>query len=111
MKKMCTSQKRYLNFLFFYIIILFYSLFVKENRGSICCRDDLSLLFAEGLAIGALIHGGVGLVGAHKNAVQRAVVLIFAVVCTLLNGAFDTLVCVTVHSFSSFDLDSAVVCP
>ena len=35
--------------------------------------------------------------GAHQNPVQRTVVLVLAMVCTLLNGAFNTLVCVTVH--------------
>ena len=35
--------------------------------------------------------------GAHQDPVQRAVVLILAVVCTLLDGAFDTLVGVAVH--------------
>ena len=55
-----------------------------------------SLLLAEGLAVGALVLGGVHLVGAHQNPVQRAVVLVFAVVCTLLDGAFNALVGVTV---------------
>ena len=35
--------------------------------------------------------------GAHQNAVQRTVVLVLAVVCALLDGAFDALVSVTVH--------------
>ena len=51
----------------------------------------------EGLAVGALVLGGVGLVGAHQNAVQRAVVLVLTVVCALLDGALDTLVGMTVH--------------
>ena len=57
-------------------------------------------LLAEGFAVGALVHGGIGLVGAHQDAVQRAVVLVLAVVCTLLDGAFDALVGMTVlHGF------------
>ena len=35
---------------------------------------------------------------AHLNPLQRAVVLILAVVCALGNGALDALVSVTVHS-------------
>ena len=58
----------------------------------------LGLLLSKGLAIGASIHSGIYFVSAHLNAVQRAVVLVLAVVCALGNGAFDALVCVTVHS-------------
>ena len=57
----------------------------------------LQLLLAEGHAVGALILAGVALVGAHQDPVQRAVVLILSVVCTLLDGAFDALVGVAVH--------------
>ena len=53
----------------------------------------------EGLAVGALIHGGVYFVGAHQNAVQRAVVLVFAVMSTLVHGAFDALIGMTIHCF------------
>ena len=55
------------------------------------------LLLAEGFAVGALIHGGVLLMGAYQDAVQRAVVLSIAVVSALLNGAFNALVCILVH--------------
>ena len=55
------------------------------------------LLFAEGHTVCALIHRGAGLVGAHQNLVQRAVVLILAVVRAVLNGTFDALVGVVVH--------------
>jgi hypothetical protein len=58
----------------------------------------LVLLLAEGLTIGALIHSGVGFVGAHQNAVQRAIVLSVAVVCARLDGAFNALVGMTIHS-------------
>ena len=53
----------------------------------------------EGLAVGALIHGGVYLVGAHQNAVQRAVVLFFAVMGALVHGALNALVGMTIHCF------------
>ena len=35
--------------------------------------------------------------GAHQDLVQGAVVLTLAVVCALLNGAFDALVGIAVH--------------
>ena len=47
------------------------------------------LLLAEGLAIGALIHGGVCLVGAHLNAVQAAIILTAAMVLAGGYGAVD----------------------
>ena len=55
------------------------------------------LLLAEGLTVGALVLGGVHFVGTHKDPVQRTVVLILAVIGTLLDGAFDALVGMTVH--------------
>ena len=58
----------------------------------------LSLLLAEGLAVGALVHSGVALVGAHQNAVQSAVICVGAVVGALLNGAFNALVSLAIHS-------------
>ena len=57
----------------------------------------ITLLLAEGLAVGALIHGGICLMGTNHNAVQRAVVLSIAVVCAGLDGTFDALVCMAVH--------------
>ena len=56
------------------------------------------LLLSEGLAVGTLVLGGIRLVGSHQDAVQRAVVLAVAVVSTGLDGAFDTLVGMAVHS-------------
>ena len=55
------------------------------------------LLLAEGLAVGALIHSGICLVGAYLDLVQRAVVLGVAVIGTGLDSAFDALVGVAVH--------------
>ena len=40
--------------------------------------------------------------GTNQDMIQRAVVLIAAMMGTLLNGTFDTLVC-AVHVNSSFD--------
>ena len=56
------------------------------------------LLLTEGLAVGALVHGRIGFVSAHQNAVQRAEVLVLAVVCALLDGALDALVGMIVHT-------------
>lgn len=58
------------------------------------------LLSAEGLAVGALLIGGVHLMGAHLNVLQRAVVLGVTVIGALLNGAGDALVCVVIHVLS-----------
>jgi len=58
------------------------------------------LLLAEGLAVGALVCGGVDFVGTHQDLIQRAVVLVTAVMGALLDGALDALVCMTVHSKS-----------
>jgi hypothetical protein len=67
------------------------------------------LLLAEGLAVSALIHGRVLLMGAHQDLVQRAVVLGVAVIGTGLNGAFDALVGVAVHDIDLLFLCSAIV--
>ena len=56
------------------------------------------LLLAEGFAVGALIHGRILLMGAHQDSIQGAVVFGIAVVSALLNGAFDALVCLVVHT-------------
>ena len=62
-----------------------------------------ALLSEEGLAVRALIHGGVGLVGADQNLVQRAVVGLVTVVTALADGAGDALVDVfAVHIVASF---------
>ena len=67
-------------------------------------RPLFKLLLAEGLAVGALVHGGVALVGTYQDAVQGAVVAVGAVVSALLNGAFNALICLTIHcQFLLFD--------
>ena len=66
---------------------------------------SFSLLLAEGHAVGALIHGGVALMGTDQNAVQSTVILILAVVCTLVNSALNALVSLVVHICSSFFVD------
>ena len=61
-----------------------------------------SLLSAEGLAIGALIHGGVLLVSTYQDALQGAVIGFVAMVDTLLYSAFDAFIGMAVHMLSSF---------
>ena len=63
------------------------------------------LFFAEGFTVGALIHGGVLLVGAHQNAVQRAVVFRVAVIGALFDGAFDALVGMAIHGIFLLSLN------
>ena len=63
----------------------------------------------EGLAVGALVHGGVCFVGAHQDPVQGAVVLGVAVICAGLYGAFDALVGMMIHLSSSFLFGAKVV--
>ena len=49
--------------------------------------------------------------GADQNTVQRAVVFAVAVMRTLLNGTFDTLVCLAVHVWFLLFFDSGIVLP
>ena len=73
------------------------------------CRQIPSL-FPEGHTVGALIHGGIALMGTYQDSLQRTEILLAAVVCALLNGTLDTLVCMAVHVFySSFFRDSASI--
>lgn len=55
------------------------------------------LLLAEGLAIGTLVNRGIGLMGAHQNAIQGTEIGIITVISTLLYCAFNALVCMAVH--------------
>ena len=55
-------------------------------------------LLAEGLAVGALIHGRVCLMGANQDLVQGAVVLVAAMMGALSDGTFDTLVSMAIHN-------------
>ena len=57
-----------------------------------------TLLLAEGLAVRALIHGGILLMGADQDLVQRTVVLSLAMMGALLNGALNALVCMAIHN-------------
>ena len=50
------------------------------------------LLQLEALAVGALHHSGVGLMGAHLDGVQAAVLAVLAVMGAVVHGALNTLV-------------------
>jgi len=98
MKKLCIIKKRNINSGSCDNIIASAEGFVKENCGSICCRNNrLSLLLAEGHAVGALVRGRIHLVGAHHDLIQGAVVFVLTMVGALLDGTLDALVCMTVH--------------
>lgn len=58
------------------------------------------LLARKGKAVSALIHGGVALMGADLDLIQRAIVLQIAVMRALTDGAFNGLVCFAVHFFN-----------
>ena len=91
-------------------MISFSGRFVKrKSRQRERCRNLSCLLLPEGLTIGTLVLGGVHFMGAHQNTVQRAVVLVLAMVSALLDGTLDTLVGMTVHKKASFELDSELV--
>ena len=76
---------------------------MKRGLLSVIARQTPSrLLLAEGLAVGALVLGGIHLVGTHQDPVQRTVVLILAVISALLDGAFDALVGMAIHKNASF---------
>ena len=81
-------------------ILLLFPIFVKKKSGSGSCRG--CLLLAEGHAVGALVLGGVCLMGANQDPVQGAVVLAVAVMGALGYGALNGLIRIAVHGNSSF---------
>ena len=68
-------------------------------------------LLAERHAVGALVLGGASLVGAYQDPVQRAVVLVLAVMGALSDGALDGLVDIVQHKIISFSFGPWLVCP
>ena len=69
----------------------------RKKYGGAVAAVFCFLLLTEGLAVSTLVLSRIHLVGAHKNALQRTVIRITAVVSALLNGAFNALVCVFFH--------------
>ena len=68
-------------------------------------------LLPEGLAVGALVHSGVGLMGANQNPLQGAVIGILAMMGTLLNSTLNRLVCMAIHSLYPPFLVMNLDCP
>ena len=97
MSKICTSVKRFLNIGTILYMIHAPGSAVKKKEMRRPQPPHLFLLLAEGLTVGALVLGGVSLMGAHQDSVQGAVVLGVAVISTLPDGALDALVGMTVH--------------
>ena len=60
------------------------------------------LFHFEGIAIGALHHGGMRFMSSDLNLIQRAVVLVAAMMLALLNGALDGFVGLTVVGLHFF---------
>ena len=71
---------------------------MSNKKGCVLQRTQKELLLSEGLTVSALVHGGVTFVGTNQNTIQSAEVGAAAVVSALLNGAFDALVCLAIHS-------------
>ena len=69
------------------------------------------LLLTERLAIGALIHSRICLMGAYQNPVQRAEIGILTVILALLNGTLNALVCMGIHSLLPPSLGDGVRLP
>ena len=73
----------------------------RKTAAAFCCRNNpVSLLFAEGHAVSALVNSGTHFVGTHQDLIQRAEILVLTMVGTLLDGALDALVGMTVHTKS-----------
>ena len=68
-----------------------------EKAAAKGCRRWIFLLLPEGLAVGALVHSRIHFMGADKDPIQGAVVGAAAVMCALLHGAFNGLICLFVH--------------
>lgn len=58
----------------------------------------MTLLSGKGHTVGTLIHGGIALVGAYLDLVQRTIVFQIAMVGALLDSTFNRLVCLCVHT-------------
>ena len=82
----------------------------QEKTTAAFSRRCRFLLLTEGHAVGALLLSGVRLMGTHQDAIQRAVVCLVAVMCTLGNGALDALIGITVHNAlpPSFDFEASM---
>lgn len=94
MNKPCTIQKIIFNT--FYPYHISFSSARQEKSAAAFAAAEKSLL-TERLAVSALIHSRICLVGAYQNAVQGAEVLGIAVVSAGLDGALDALIGIGIH--------------
>ena len=82
-----SSILKYTTFLFF----------VKKKIAASLRRNLSILLLPEGHAVRTLVHGGVCLMGADQDPLQRAEVGLTAVMGALGNSTLDALIGMTVH--------------
>ena len=68
-------------------------------------------LLAEGLTVGALVHGGICLMGTYQDPLQRAEISILAMVGALLNGTLNALVCMAIHGYILLLFMMGLDCP
>ena len=96
-------------FFFPYDTMIFH--FVKsEIRRQEPPYSSLSLL-TEGLAVGTLVCGGIGLVSTNQDPIQGAVVCLLAVMLALLNSTLNALVCMTIHGIILLFFVMGLACP
>ena len=70
---------------------------LARNDTTVSLPHFLVLLLAEGLAVGALVSSGVGLVSTNQNPLQGAEIGILAVMGALLDSTLNALVCMAIH--------------
>ena len=83
-----------------------------HGRGSRFFHVPIKLLLFKGHAVCTLIHSGVGLMGAHGDLIQRAVVFFPTVIGAGIHQTCDTVIGVilVVHDIISFSV-MTLVCP
>ena len=98
MKIICTLTKLFFNILSSYHTD---SATIRQDRfreKAVAFATAFPLLLPEGLAVGALVHSRILLMGADQDLVQGAVVLVAAMMGALSDGTFDTLVSMAIHN-------------
>ena len=104
------TQLTIINVFFFpYDTMIFY--FVKSEMRRQKPPHSFPSLLAEGLAVGALVRGGIGLVSTNQDPVQGAVVCLLAVMLALLDSALNALVCMTIHGIILLFSVMGLACP
>ena len=85
-----------------FVILSYHARQVKNAAAAAAAKHRKNLFLSKGLAIGALVNSGICLMGAHEDPVQRAIVGIAAMMGTLLDGTLNALICMAVHTLTSF---------